>query len=472
MGLRRNVAGAVAVTAVVAVLGPSQAVGAPGPLAMHTDKAVYESLVGAPTTVIDFEDFAPTPTLFYSPVFGTPVSFDREGVTFSDPAFLGFGYLPGIQEGFLQFATPYDNPQNIPPAWPRATMTLPAGVCGVGLNLYSQGSSGDSFLNVSATEALSTIGPVLHSVPNPTPRYWFVGVASENELSRLVFPPAGSFAYVLSVELAGCSGGGGDSAVGSVTAGGGIVSTGSDASASDPVETSVTVPPGSPGEVTIAEGEVGTVTPSGYSLFGQRVEISAPPASVGQPLRLVFTLDSSVGPAGQDETTVQVFRDGQPAGECSGAMTADPDPCVALRERLADGDLRLTVLSSHASGWEFGAHTPFLFQGFEQPVDNPPTVNTVNAGRAIPVKFVVAASGGTAVAARSPGSAPIACGTTDPVDAIEETATAGGSSLSYNAATGRYTYVWKTDKAWAGTCRQLVVKLDDGTTHRANFKFK
>ncbi|HET8768324.1 MAG TPA: PxKF domain-containing protein [Pedococcus sp.] len=47
----------------------------------------------------------------------------------------------------------------------------------------------------------------------------------------------------------------------------------------------------------------------------------------------------------------------------------------------------------------------------------------------------------------------------------------GGSSLQYDAATGTYTYVWKSDKAWAGSCRQLVVKLDDGTLHRANFKF-
>ena len=54
---------------------------------------------------------------------------------------------------------------------------------------------------------------------------------------------------------------------------------------------------------------------------------------------------------------------------------------------------------------------------------------------------------------------------------IEETVTAGGSSLSYNATTNQYTYVWKTDKAWANTCRQLHVKLSDGTNHVADFKF-
>ena len=39
-------------------------------------------------------------------------------------------------------------------------------------------------------------------------------------------------------------------------------------------------------------------------------------------------------------------------------------------------------------------------------------------------------------------------------------------------ADGQYVYVWKTDKAWSGTCRQLVVKLSDNTEHRANFRFK
>jgi hypothetical protein len=32
--------------------------------------------------------------------------------------------------------------------------------------------------------------------------------------------------------------------------------------------------------------------------------------------------------------------------------------------------------------------------------------------------------------------------------------------------------VWKTDKAWANTCRTLVVKLNDGASYKANFKFK
>ena len=48
---------------------------------------------------------------------------------------------------------------------------------------------------------------------------------------------------------------------------------------------------------------------------------------------------------------------------------------------------------------------------------------------------------------------------------------AGSSSLTYDPTTGLYTYVWKTDKVWAGTCRQLDLRLADGTDHPAFFRF-
>jgi hypothetical protein len=58
------------------------------------------------------------------------------------------------------------------------------------------------------------------------------------------------------------------------------------------------------------------------------------------------------------------------------------------------------------------------------------------------------------------------------VDAVEETTTAGGSSLHYDPLTDEYTYVWKTQKSGAKTCRQLVVNLNDGSSHAANFLFR
>jgi hypothetical protein len=31
--------------------------------------------------------------------------------------------------------------------------------------------------------------------------------------------------------------------------------------------------------------------------------------------------------------------------------------------------------------------------------------------------------------------------------------------------------VWKTERKWMGTCREFVLKLDDGSVHVAQFQF-
>ena len=112
------------------------------------------------------------------------------------------------------------------------------------------------------------------------------------------------------------------------------------------------------------------------------------------------------------------------------------------------------------------------FGGFFQPVDNLPTMNMVKAGSAIPVKWGLRGyKGMNILAVGYPASGPILCDSSPNSDEIEQTLTAGGSGLNYDAASGQYIYVWKTEKAWAGSCRQLVIKLNDGTYHRANFKF-
>jgi hypothetical protein len=115
----------------------------------------------------------------------------------------------------------------------------------------------------------------------------------------------------------------------------------------------------------------------------------------------------------------------------------------------------------------------WTFHGFFQPVDNLPVLNSVKAGSAVPIKFSLGGNQGLNVfAAGYPRSGKIPCDAADPVTELDSTLTAGSSSLSYDTGTGKYTYVWKTDKAWARTCRQFVIVLADGTTHRANFTFK
>jgi hypothetical protein len=86
------------------------------------------------------------------------------------------------------------------------------------------------------------------------------------------------------------------------------------------------------------------------------------------------------------------------------------------------------------------------------------------------VKLSLSGDQGLAIFASGyPKSQQIACDPSATVDGIEQTVTAGSSSLTYDASADQ---TWKTEKSWAGTCRQLVLKLVDGTSHNANFKFR
>src|ERR1051325_2933490 len=127
--------------------------------------------------------------------------------------------------------------------------------------------------------------------------------------------------------------------------------------------------------------------------------------------------------------------------------------------------------AGNSSSCSFTVTVLYNFTGFFQPVDNLPTLNQVSAGKAIPVKFSLSGNKGLAIfAPNNPTSGVIPCGANDPVVDITETVTAGSSSLSYTS--DQYNYVWKTESSWAGTCRQLILQLNDGSIHRANFKFK
>ena len=67
-----------------------------------------------------------------------------------------------------------------------------------------------------------------------------------------------------------------------------------------------------------------------------------------------------------------------------------------------------------------------------------PVLNTVNAGRAIPVKFSLSGNKGLnilAVVPNNPGSGLIACDSTAPVVDVDQTLTVDNSSLSYDPAT-------------------------------------
>lgn len=160
---------------------------------------------------------------------------------------------------------------------------------------------------------------------------------------------------------------------------------------------------------------------------------------------------------------------------CAGTISIVYSPASGSTFSVGTTVVTATATDAHgnSASAKFTVTVLYNFTGFFSPVGNLPTLNTVNAGRAIPVKFNLSGNKGLNILAPdNPYTVGINCNTTDPSADITETITAGGSSLSYDAGASQYSYVWKTELSWAGTCRQLVVTLNDGSVHRANFKFK
>lgn len=143
------------------------------------------------------------------------------------------------------------------------------------------------------------------------------------------------------------------------------------------------------------------------------------------------------------------------------------DEVQVYSQALSSSDIQSIFAAGSA-----GNCRPFTFTGFLQPVDNLPVVNLAKAGSAIPVVFSLNGNQGLTIFIPGfPGSQNQTC-TGSATDAIEETVTANASGLTYDPLSNQYTYVWKTSKAWAGTCRNFILGFIDGSVHEALFSFK
>jgi hypothetical protein len=114
------------------------------------------------------------------------------------------------------------------------------------------------------------------------------------------------------------------------------------------------------------------------------------------------------------------------------------------------------------------------FDGFLWPLQNLPQVNRWKAGRPVPVRFSLGSYRGHApVAAGYPAVAPVACGEGAQPVGIERARGTWLHNWQNRSRRGRatYTFLWKTETKWAGDCRQLVLKLDDGTMHSVEVQF-
>ena len=205
------------------------------------------------------------------------------------------------------------------------------------------------------------------------------------------------------------------------------------------------------------------------------------PSIIAQPV--TFTATVAGNPAVTCVPTGTVtFKDG--ATTIGTGMLNGSGQTTFTTSSLSAGSHSITVVYGADSNFN-GSTGPspayvqsvqYIFMGFLPPIDNLPTVNSAKAAQTIPIKWQLKDYNGNLIsdlgtlASDGLNSSVISCNTPGPVDAIEELAAPGSTVFRFDGT--QFIYNWQTPKPWAGTCRQLQVKLSDGTTHIANFTFK
>lgn len=146
--------------------------------------------------------------------------------------------------------------------------------------------------------------------------------------------------------------------------------------------------------------------------------------------------------------------------------------CSVVADQAGDANF-LAAPSQTQTLAVIAAPVTWAFGGFLHPVDNLPTVNIAKAGSAIPVKFSLGADYGLDIfVAGSPSTLMLACSSSQQTNTIEETVSVTSNGLTYDAVTDVYQFVWKSEKSWTGSCRQLSLMFADGTEYRATFEFR
>ena len=159
------------------------------------------------------------------------------------------------------------------------------------------------------------------------------------------------------------------------------------------------------------------------------------------------------------------------AASCVGTT---PSGATPVPKEPGPGSLSVTA-SDHEGNTrtvDLAFNLVYGFVGFKSPVTGTSSgqLNVAKASSLVKVGFVLGGDFGLGILAPgSPTSEPIDCPRAPTHDVKVATATEGG--LRYP---GPYEYDWQTDASWAGTCRQFVLVLNDGTERKytADFQFK
>jgi len=222
--------------------------------------------------------------------------------------------------------------------------------------------------------------------------------------------------------------------------------------------------------VPLSDGDAQiTVLTSKLSDWAVAHDVVAPTVALVRPARgEAFTINQSAA------ASYSCADGGSGVSSCTGAV-ADGAPIPTSQAGFNTFTVTATDAAGNATTVSHQYQVLYPFAGFFSPLENPGHIegllNEVKAGASVPLKFSLSGHRGLGIWAQQPATQRIACDSTAPVDAVEETVTST-SSLTYNASTDTYSYVLKTDKSWAGTCRRATLTLLDGSKHSADFLFR
>lgn len=222
---------------------------------------------------------------------------------------------------------------------------------------------------------------------------------------------------------------------------------------------------------TSGEGSIVIQSPA----FTDRADNTRPAGATG----LTVDVDKTDPTATFDGSIGSVYFGSVPAAPGCTATddVSGPAGCVVTGYSAAVGNHTLTATATDNAGRTSTATQTYTVKawttkGFYQPVDMGGVLNAVKGGSTVPVKFELFAGTTelTDTDLLTMSAKKVVCTSGAPLDDIEMVAS-GSTSLRYDSTGGQFIYNWKTPTG-AGSCYQLLMTADDGSTLSALFRLK
>jgi hypothetical protein len=156
-----------------------------------------------------------------------------------------------------------------------------------------------------------------------------------------------------------------------------------------------------------------------------------------------------------------------PSYACYDDVDGSRVSCKATRIDTSPGTHVFRVDAVDSSGNAASASATYAvrydFSGFYSPLVAEPAAVTLRAGDSVSAKFSLHGDRGPDVLARAAWR-PCFVGSND--------SSSANGTLTYASGPDRYTFKWATSSTWAGSCKELLLTLRDGTTHAAYVVFR